>query len=122
MAERMTDARRDQPVIRLSRIEKRFGNLAVLRGVDLEVFRGEAVAILGESGSGKSVLLKVLIGLLRADRGEVRLFDTDAGRLSEAEWEPLRRRSGMLFQGGALFDSLSVAENVAFPLRERHYP
>jgi len=106
-------------IVELRGVHKRFGPQVVLDGVDLKVLRGSSLAILGGSGTGKSVILKILTGLLRADRGEVRLFGTDASRLSEKEWEPLRRRAGMLFQAGALFDSLSVGENVAFPLRER---
>lgn len=110
------------PVVRLSGVHKQFGQSQVLKGMDLEVARGSATAILGGSGSGKSVVLKLLMGLLRPERGQVWVFGTDAGRLGEEGWRPLRRRSGMLFQGGALFDSLSVAENVAFPLRERRTP
>ncbi len=113
---------RSAPTVELRGVHKRFDRHVVLDGVDLQVLRGSSVAILGGSGTGKSVLLKILTGLLRADRGEVRLFGTDATRLSEKGWEPLRRRAGMLFQAGALFDSLSVGENVAFPLRERRMP
>ena len=113
------EVRSRQPVIELSGIHKRFGANEVLCGMDLAVPEGETVAILGGSGTGKSVLIKVLIGLLPADRGEVHLFGTDATRLPESGWEALRRRVGMLFQGGALFDSMSVGDNVGFPLRER---
>jgi phospholipid/cholesterol/gamma-HCH transport system ATP-binding protein len=108
-----------EPVIQLSGIHKSFRSNDVLRGVDLTLPEGGTVAILGVSGSGKSVLLKVLIGLLPADQGQVRLFGTDATRLPESGWEALRRRVGMLFQGGALFDSMSVGDNVAFPLQGR---
>jgi phospholipid/cholesterol/gamma-HCH transport system ATP-binding protein len=114
--------RASEPLIRLSGIFKSFGRNQVLRGVDLEVERGETLAVLGTSGSGKSVLLKILLGLLKADRGELRVFETDAARLSESAWQPLRLRSGMLFQAGALFDSMSVFDNVAYPLRERGVP
>lgn len=110
------------PVIHVSNLHKGFGKKQVLRGVDLVVERGEGVAILGQSGSGKSVFLKILLGLLQVDRGEVRIFGTEATSLSEESWEPLRRRSGMLFQGGALFDSLTVAQNIEFPLQEQNHP
>ncbi len=108
-----------EPAIWMAGIHKSFRGNHVLRGVDLTVPAGTAVAVLGGSGSGKSVLLKVLIGLLPPDRGGVHLFGVDAGRLRERAWEGLRRRVGMLFQAGALFDSLTVAENVGFPLHER---
>src|ERR1041385_3702773 len=111
-----------EPVVQLRGVQKKFRQNPVLRGVDLIVPSGGTVAILGGSGSGKSVLLKILLGLLRADAGSVRIFGTEATRLTENEWEPLRRRSGMLFQAGALFDSMTVAENVGYPLRERGVP
>jgi len=106
------------PLIELAGVEKSFGSLAVLRGVDLAVQPGEILTILGGSGSGKSVMLKHMIGLLQADAGAVRLDGEDVTRLSEREWVERRRRFGYVFQGAALFDSLSVFENVAFPLRE----
>jgi phospholipid/cholesterol/gamma-HCH transport system ATP-binding protein len=110
------------PVIELTGVFLSFRGNPILRGLDLTVPAGNSLAILGQSGTGKSVLLKVILGLLAADQGRVRIFGTDATRLSERGWEPLRRRSGMLFQGGALFDSMTVADNVAFPLRERGFP
>jgi phospholipid/cholesterol/gamma-HCH transport system ATP-binding protein len=106
-------------VIRLRDVHKSFRTVKALEGVDLEVGAGESLAVLGGSGSGKSVLLKIITGLIRPDRGEVWVFGTRADPLDEDGWEPLRVRAGMLFQGGALFDSMSVGENVAFPLRER---
>lgn len=104
--------------IRLEGVEKAFRGLPVLRGVTLEVQRGETLVLLGGSGSGKSVLLKHCNGLLRPDRGAVIVEGRHLERLSEAALVPVRRRVGMLFQGGALFDSLTVGDNVAFPLRE----
>jgi phospholipid/cholesterol/gamma-HCH transport system ATP-binding protein len=109
----------DAAVIRLRGILKSFRGNSVLRGVDLAVLPRKSVAVMGGSGSGKSVLLKIAIGLLRADQGSVGVFGKDATRLDETGWEPLRRRAGMLFQAGALFDSMTVAENIGFPLRER---
>jgi len=108
----------EAPLIRCQDLYKSFNSLEVLIGLDLEVVRGETLVIIGESGCGKSVLLKHLIGLLRPDRGQVYFAGTDITRLSEHELVPIRTRFGMLFQGSALFDSLSVGENVAFALRE----
>ena len=107
------------PLIRAQGLYKRFGAQAVLRGVDLDVMPGEVLAILGRSGSGKSVLLKTLIGLLPPDGGGVVVAGEDLHRVRGRRLSRLRERFGMLFQGGALFDSLNVADNVAFPLREK---
>lgn len=110
------------PVIELTGVHLSFRGNRVLRGLDLTVPAGNSLAVLGQSGTGKSVLLKIILGLYLADQGRVRVFGTDATRISERAWEPLRRRAGMLFQGGALFDSMTVADNVAFPLREQGVP
>jgi phospholipid/cholesterol/gamma-HCH transport system ATP-binding protein len=99
-------------------LHKSFGGKAVLRGVDLEVREGETLVILGGSGSGKSVLLRHTIGLMAPDRGRVRVESTDLTGLSEEDLVPVRKKLGMLFQGGALFDSMDVFENVAYALRE----
>jgi len=106
------------PEIRCRGVEKGFGEKAVLRGVSLEVLAGETLVLLGGSGSGKSVLLKHMNGLLRADRGDVEVDGAALGALPEDELVPVRRKVGMLFQMGALFDSLTVGDNVAYPLRE----
>jgi phospholipid/cholesterol/gamma-HCH transport system ATP-binding protein len=97
---------------------KSFLGAPVLRGVDLEVVRGETMVILGRSGSGKSVLLKHLNGLLVSDGGSIRVLEHEVSRLRESTLADLRRRVGMLFQGGALFDSLTIADNVAFAYDE----
>jgi len=109
----------EPPRIAVRGLRKSFDGRPVLRGVDLEVFRGESVAILGASGGGKSVLLKHVIGLLRPDDGTVEIDGRDMSGAGEREWRDARRLFGMAFQEGALFDSLDVFENVAFPLR-RH--
>lgn len=108
----------DPVAIRLEGVEKAFRGVAVLRGITLEVRRGETLVLLGGSGSGKSVLLKHCNGLLRPDRGAVIVEGRRLEQLPEAALVTVRRRVGMLFQGGALFDSLTVGDNVAFPLRE----
>ncbi len=106
------------PVIALEKVEKAFHGVPVLRGVDLALKHGETCTILGGSGSGKSVCLKHMIGLLRPDAGRVRVDGDDVTMLSEEGWVALRRNFGFVFQGAALFDSLSVLENVAYPIRE----
>ena len=98
-------------------VSKSFGPKVVLDGCDLEIAEGESVVIIGGSGTGKSVLLKHIIGLLKPDAGSVRVDGVDLTSLDHHEITQFRRRFGMAFQEGALFDSMSVAENVAFPLR-----
>ncbi len=106
-------------MIRIQRLHKRFGSQPVLRGIDLDIATGEVMVVIGRSGGGKSVLLKHLIGLLRPDAGTVAVDGTEITRLRGGELDRVRERYGVVFQGGALFDSMSVAENVAFPLREK---
>ena len=107
------------PLIRLVGVEKKLGRQKVLRGVDLEIRQGERMVIIGRSGGGKSVLLKHIIGLMQPDAGQVWFRDHDLAQMNEEQLVPLRKETGMLFQNGALFDSLTVGENVAFPLREK---
>lgn len=106
------------PFIRVRGLEQKFGPQIVLRGVDLDVFRGETLVLLGGSGGGKSVLLKHLPGLMRPWKGTVEVDGVDISSLDERELAPYRRKVGIMFQGSALFDSMTVGENVAFPLRE----
>jgi phospholipid/cholesterol/gamma-HCH transport system ATP-binding protein len=102
---------------------KAFGDQAVLKGVDLTIATGKVTVIIGGSGSGKSVLVKHLVGLLRPDSGQVKLHGRDLFAMPPDELLKARRQFGMLFQAGALFDSMTVYENIAFPLREhRHLP
>lgn len=106
------------PFIRFVDLHKAFSGRPVLAGVDLAIGRGESVVILGGSGSGKSVLLRHAIALHRPDRGEVWVDGVEISRLDEEELLETRKKVGMLFQAGALFDSMSVYRNVAFPLHE----
>ena len=106
-------------ILRVEGLRVAFGDKVVLDGLDLTLREGETLAVLGKSGIGKSVLLKVITGLILPTAGRVALWGTEIDGLSEDAWGPLRRRMGMVFQAGALFDSMSVFENVAFPLRER---
>lgn len=104
-------------IVRLVGVHKRFGDLVVLDGVDLAIEKGITTAILGPSGTGKSVMLKHIVGLMEPDAGEVWVGDVDMASAPESERFRARRRLGMMFQHGALFDSMSAWENVAFPLR-----
>jgi phospholipid/cholesterol/gamma-HCH transport system ATP-binding protein len=106
-------------VIRIQGLHKGFGSQPVLRGIDLDIATGEIMVVIGRSGGGKSVLLKHLIGLVRPDAGTVAVDGTEITRLRGSELDRVRERYGVVFQGGALFDSMSVAENVGFPLREK---
>ena len=106
------------PLVEVRNVWKSFGDNRVLRGVSLAVPKGTILAVMGGSGSGKTVLLRIVSGLAQPDAGEVYLFGTRIDRMSEEAMLPLRRRTGFVFQGAALFDSLSVFENVAYPLRE----
>jgi phospholipid/cholesterol/gamma-HCH transport system ATP-binding protein len=104
--------------IRFANVEKSFGPKKVLRGVNLDVTRGETLVVLGGSGSGKSVLLRHAVGLVRPDAGEVFVEEREISRLDEEELQETRKKVGMLFQSGALFDSMTVRENVSFALIE----
>ena len=107
-----------RPVVRLEGVHKRFDNLDVLAGISLGLQRGHTTVIIGESGAGKSVILKHIVRLLRPDRGEVYYHDQRIDNLPERRLVQIRRRFGFLFQLSALFDSMTVGENVAFPIRE----
>jgi phospholipid/cholesterol/gamma-HCH transport system ATP-binding protein len=107
-----------QPIMRLIDLHKRFDDVIVLRGINLELKRGQTTVIIGESGSGKSVILKHIIRLLRPDKGEVHYRDKRIDNLPERDLVSLRSNFGFLFQLSALFDSMTVAENIAFPLIE----
>jgi phospholipid/cholesterol/gamma-HCH transport system ATP-binding protein len=109
----------DLPLIQARALCKRFGQHVVLDHLDLDIYRGETLVIVGRSGTGKSVLLKHLIGLVHPDSGQVCVAGADMQQARGQELKRARERFGMLFQGGALFDSLTVAENIAFPLREK---
>nr|WP_294544715.1 ATP-binding cassette domain-containing protein [uncultured Rhodopila sp.] len=110
----------ETPKIRIRGLCKRFGSKQVLDGVDLDVMPGTSMVVIGGSGSGKSVLLKCVLGLLQPDDGLIEIDGLDLARLPRQEREEARARIGMLFQAGALFDSLPVWENVAFGLLARH--
>jgi phospholipid/cholesterol/gamma-HCH transport system ATP-binding protein len=106
-------------MIKIEDLHKSFNGVAVLRGVNLEVENGELLALIGRSGYGKSVLLKHVAGLLRPDRGRIFVDDQDMCRLRGKDLIRVRNRLGFLFQSGALFDSMTIFDNIAFPLREK---
>jgi phospholipid/cholesterol/gamma-HCH transport system ATP-binding protein len=105
-------------VIYINNIHKSFGAKNILSGLTLEVKKGETMVIIGPSGCGKSVLLKHIMGLIKPDKGEIYIDNRDITRLSTRDLNEFRLRIGMLFQGGALFDSMTVGENIGFPLTE----
>ena len=109
-------------MIRVRNLWKSFGSQEVLRGLNLDIPAGQMTVIIGRSGEGKSVLLKHLIGLLQPDRGEILIDNEDVSGFDELKWNKVRARFGMLFQNAALFDSMTVAENIAFPIQERFRP
>src|SRR5206468_3176133 len=106
------------PMIRVCSLTKKIGQEEILRGVDLEVRTGETLAIIGRSGGGKSVLLKHLVGLMEPNQGEIWIQGQNIIGMSERQLGAIRQKVGILFQGGALFDSMTVEDNIAFPLRE----
>jgi phospholipid/cholesterol/gamma-HCH transport system ATP-binding protein len=105
-------------MIAVRSVMKKIGQQEILRGVDLEVATGETLAIIGRSGGGKSVLLKHLVGLMTPDAGEIWIDGQNIIGMNERQLGEIRKKVGILFQGGALFDSMTVEENIAFPLRE----
>lgn len=104
-------------VISIRGLYKSFGDLDVLKGVDLDVLKGENIAVLGKSGSGKSVLIKILVGLLKPDKGEVKVLGKQVDKLNAKELDTLRLRVGFSFQNSALYDSMSIRQNLEFPLK-----
>lgn len=104
------------PVISIKGLFKSFGDLKVLRGIDLDLFKGENVVVLGRSGSGKSVLIKIIAGLLAPDAGTVHVLGKEVDKIKDKELRALRMKLGFLFQSSALYDSMNVRENLEFPL------
>jgi phospholipid/cholesterol/gamma-HCH transport system ATP-binding protein len=107
-----------EPTIRVRNLVKRFGEQTVLNGIDLDVYAGETMVIMGGSGSGKSTLLRSIIGTFKPEAGSIELFGEDICGMSERDLNRVRKKFGILFQSGALFNSMTLAENVALPLQE----
>jgi phospholipid/cholesterol/gamma-HCH transport system ATP-binding protein len=119
----MTMGNQEFPAIAIENLRKAFGGQKVLNGISFQVAQGETVAVIGRSGGGKSVLLKLLIRLQAADSGSIRIADQEVTKLNEKQLNDVRKKIGFLFQQAALYDSLTVEENVAFPLsRHSHKP
>lgn len=108
-----------ESVIEIRKLNKSFGSNHVLRDFEMDLPKGENIAVLGKSGSGKSVLIKCIIGLYAPDQGLIRLLGEDISEFDQDQWDQMRRRVGFLFQSNALYDSMTVRENLEFPLR-RH--
>ncbi len=104
-------------ILHISNLHKSFGDKDVIRGVDLSLFRGENLVVLGKSGTGKSVIMKCIVRLLEPDQGNINLFGTDILSCSERELNGIRTRVGYLFQEGAMYDSMSIRENLLFPVK-----
>ena len=108
-------------IISYRNVEKSFGNNRIYRDVTLDIHRGETLCIIGGSGTGKSVMMKMLVGLLEPDAGEIEVFGQSIVGLKQHQWLNIRRRVAMLFQGGALFDSCTVGENIQYPMIEHKW-
>jgi phospholipid/cholesterol/gamma-HCH transport system ATP-binding protein len=108
-------------IISFNQVQKSFEDNVIYTGLSLDVFKGETLTVIGGSGVGKSVMLKLLIGLLKPDCGSVMAFGEDVTKMNDKQLQQLRQRVGMLFQGGALFDSMSVEENICYPLIEHKW-
>lgn len=105
-----------EPIIKIRGLHKAFGQNEVLRGIDLDLYQGENLVVLGRSGTGKSVLIKIISGLLKADAGEVKVFDQEITHITEKQLQDIRIRIGFSFQNSALYDSMTVRKNLEFPL------
>src|SRR5690348_14169690 len=106
-----------ESVITIEGLEKSFGSQKVLRGIDLELRQGENLGVLGKSGTGKSVLIKCIVGLIHPDKGDINVFGNNVVTMPYDELNIMRRRIGFLFQSAALYDSMTVRKNLEFPLR-----
>ena len=106
-----------EPVIEINGLKKSFGEQEVLKNISLTLINGENIAVLGKSGIGKSVLIQCIVGLLHPDGGSIKVFDKNVADLDRNELGKLRQKIGFLFQSGALYDSMTVKENLEFPLR-----
>lgn len=120
MKKQPLNIKRDEVVITIKDLEKSFGKHEVLKGLDLDVFKGENVVVLGRSASGKSVLIKIIAGLMFADKGKVNVLGEDVAKLKTKELDELRLKIGFSFQGSALYDSMTLRENLEFPFLRSH--
>lgn len=107
------------PILSIKNLKKSFGDNHVLNGFTLELFEGENLVLMGKSGSGKSVMIKCLVGLMQPDEGSLEIMGKDISKLPQKEFNELRTQLGFLFQGSALYDSMTVRENLEFPMRQQ---
>ena len=112
-----TNSKLNNPIIQIKKLYKSFGKNEVLKGLDITVNKGESLVVLGRSGSGKSIAIKCLVGLIKADKGEINVLGTDITKMNDIELNNVRTKIGFLFQNGALYDSMSVRQNLAFTLK-----
>jgi len=117
MTKQSTTQSNEEPIVFIKGLSKSFGSLHILKDINLELYKGENIAILGKSGSGKSILIKMMVGLLKPDNGQLKIFGQETDKLGRKELDQLRLRIGFSFQSSALYDSMDVHENLAFPLR-----
>ena len=110
-----------ETIISYRNVEKSFGDNRIYRDITLDIQRGETLCVIGGSGTGKSVMMKMLVGLLTPDAGEIQVFGQSIIGLKQRQWLDIRRRVAMLFQGGALFDSFTVGENIQYPMIEHKW-
>jgi len=115
----MTNQNEKNSILSIDNLQKRFGDNVVLKGFDMFLIEGENLVIMGKSGSGKSVMIKCLMGLMLPDAGNIRIMGHDVLQLEHVELDQLRKKIGFLFQGSALYDSMTVKENLEFPLRNQ---
>ena len=108
-------------VIEVKNLQKSFGNMKILRGIDLKLHKGENIGIIGKSGCGKSVLTKCIVRLIEPDEGEVYISGNDVLTMNDNELTEIRKKVGYLFQGGALYDSMNIRENLEFPIRRTQF-
>ena len=113
----ISDSKKTEPIIEVNNLQKRFGKLEVLKGVTLNLYKGESLVVLGKSGTGKSVLIKCLVRLLDSDRGSILINGKEVSSLNRSNLREMRKTIGFLFQSGALYDSMTVKENLEFALR-----
>lgn len=116
----MDRAKNIAPILKIKDVTKSFGDNHVLNGFTLELYEGENLVLMGKSGSGKSVLIKCLVGLMQPDSGTIEIMGKDITKLSQREFNDLRTELGFLFQGSALYDSMTVRENLEFPMRQQN--
>ncbi|MHB1146443.1 MAG: ABC transporter ATP-binding protein [Lutibacter sp.] len=109
-----------EPILRIKDLQKSFGDNHVLNGFTLELFEGENLVLMGKSGSGKSVMIRCLVGLMQPDEGSLEIMGKDISKLEQKEFNELRTQLGFLFQGSALYDSMTVRENLEFPMRQQN--